>query len=106
MSGGISATTMMAAAAVAGTAYSIYNGERASSAQDKAQQQAQAAAKQQQTLAEQQMNKANAKSPDTAGITSQLQQSAKGGQGSTMLTGPLGVDQSTLSLNKSTLLGG
>lgn len=106
MSFGISAAAWTAIAAVVGAGYSAYAGNKASDAQTKAQQQNLAAAQQQQATADQQLNKANARAPDTAGITSQLQQNAKGGQGSTLLSGPLGVDQSTLSLGKSTLLGG
>jgi V8-like Glu-specific endopeptidase len=103
--------TVIAAAAVATTAYTIYNGERAADKQDEAlkqQRQAQGEAKeaaiQQQSTSEQNINKARQKSPDIAGI----QQAAEAGSRdtSTMLTGPLGVKKEDLSLGKSTLLGG
>jgi hypothetical protein len=103
--------TYIAAAAVASTAYSIYNGERMADKQDealgqqrKAQAEAKEAALQQQSTSEQNINKARQKSPDVAGI----QQAAEAGSrdASTMLTGPMGVKKEDLSLGKSTLLGG
>lgn len=56
-------------------------------------------------LAVQANNRANAQSPDVGAMLSANQQAAKSGGGSTMLTGPAGVDPSTLALGKSTLLG-
>ena len=113
MSGAISATTVLAAAAVAGTAYSIYAGEKAQEKQGEAlnqQRQAQAeaktAAEKQQSTAEQNVNRANAKQPDAGAILSQASQAAKGGPAGTMLTGPMGVNTADLNLGKSTLLGG
>lgn len=94
-----------AAAAVVGTGYSIYNGERAASAQSDAQNQAKDAATKQEQQADQAMNKANQKKPDTASALSSAQQSGKAGASGTMLTGPAGVDPNQLSLGKSTLLG-
>jgi hypothetical protein len=103
--------TVIAAAAVASTAYSIYNGERMADKQDealgqqrKAQAEAKEAAVQQQSTSEQNINKARQKSPDVAGI----QQAAEAGSRdtSTMLTGPMGIKKEDLSLGKSTLLGG
>ena len=95
-----------AIAAVVGGGYSIYSGERAASAQKDAQAKATVAQAKNETAADQAMNKANPKKPDTAGVMSQLQQAAKGGASGTMLTGPQGVDPALLSLGKSTLLGG
>ena len=102
-----------AAAAVVGTGYSIYNGEQQRSAQADANNKAQEAAKQQkanadktQQMQEQQINKANAKTPDIGALLSGNQQAAKGGASGTMLTGPQGVDPSALNLGKNTLLGG
>ena len=100
------ATTILAAAAVAGTAYSIYAGERAAGAQKEAQKQAVQQAQKQEVAAEQAFNKANAKKPDLERLLSQNDQAAQSGVGSTMLTGPAGVDPATLALGKSTLLGG
>lgn len=94
-----------AAAAVVGTGYSIYNGERQASAQSDAQNQAKKQAEDQAKQADQAMNKANQKSPDTSAILSAVQQSGKSGASGTMLTGPTGIDSSSLTLGKSTLLG-
>lgn len=109
MSGGVSASTIAlsvaAAAGVAGTAYSIYNGERQASAQQDAQNQAKAQAEEQAKKADEAMNRANQKTPDTSAILSQAQQSGKSGASGTMLTGPTGIDSSSLTLGKSTLLG-
>lgn len=94
-----------AAAAVVGAGYSIYNGERTASAQSDAQNQSKQAAKDQATSADIAMNRANQKAPDTSAILSGIQQAGKFGQSGTMLTGPTGVDSSSLTLGKSTLLG-
>lgn len=95
----------LTAAVIVGTAYSIYNGEQQKSAQSDAQNQAKDAAQKQATQADQALNRANQKSPDTAAILSGAQQSGKSGQSGTMLTGPSGVDSSSLTLGKNTLLG-
>lgn len=94
-----------AAAAVVGTGYSIYNGEQQKSAQEDAQKQAKDTATKQAAQADQAMNKANQKTPDTSAIMSQATQSGKAGASGTMLTGPTGIDSSSLTLGKSTLLG-
>lgn len=94
-----------AAAMVVGVGYSIYNGEQQKSAQEDAQGQAKDAATKQAAQADQAMNKANQKTPDTSAILSQATQSGKAGASGTMLTGPTGIDSSTLTLGKSTLLG-
>lgn len=113
MSGAVTATTVLAAAAVAGTAYTIYSGEKAReqqgealSQQRQAQAEAKTAAEKQQQTAEQNVNRANAKQPDAGAILSAATQAAKGGPAGTMLTGPTGVNAADLSLGKSTLLGG
>jgi hypothetical protein len=107
------AMTIMAATAVAATGYSIYAGEKASAKQSdalKQQQSAQADAKdaavKQQATAESNVNRANAKTPDSGAILSAAGQAAKGGPAGTMLTGPMGVNTADLNLGKSTLLGG
>jgi hypothetical protein len=56
-------------------------------------------------LADQANNRANGKQPDIAGMMSQNQLNAKGGQSGTMLTGNAGVDPNSLLLGKKTLLG-
>lgn len=98
-------TAVLATAAVVGTAYSIYSGERASSAQKDAQEQSKQQAEKQAEAADQALNQANQKKPDTSAILSAAQQSGKSGQSGTMLTGSQGVDPTSLTLGKSTLLG-
>jgi uncharacterized protein HemX len=107
------AMTVLAVAAVASTAYTVYSGEQAREQQGKAldqqrqaQSEAKTAAEKQQATAEQNVNRANAKSPDAGAILSAAGQAAKGGASGTMLTGPSGVNQADLNLGKSTLLGG
>lgn len=95
-------------AIVVGTAL-VYNqyeqGEKARKVQEQALQESKRQADQQAKVAEQNFNKANAKSPDVASIMSAAQQAAKGGASGTMLTGPQGIDPNALSLSKNTLLG-
>jgi hypothetical protein len=73
--------------------------------QKTAAEQATVQATKQADLAEQANNRVNSKSPDIGAMLSSNQQAAKGGQSSTMLTGPQGVDMSQLNLGKNTLLG-
>lgn len=103
MSGG--ATAVLAAAAVAGTAYSIYSGERSADAQASAQKEARNNALKAEQNAQQATNRANQKKPDTAGILDAASQSGKAGASGTMLTGPQGIDPAALNLGKNTLLG-
>lgn len=93
-----------AAAAVVGTAASIDGARRqknqAKDAQEAAAAQAKQAAKQAEDeakAADQAFNRTNQKKPAAA--------NALPGGGSTMLTGPQGVDPNALTLGKSTLLG-
>jgi hypothetical protein len=79
---------------------------KAADAQEAASTQAVSNAKTQADLADQANNRANAKQPDIAGMSSSNAMAAKGGQSGTMLTGAQGVDPNALSLGKSTLLGG
>ena len=116
MTGAVSATTLVAFAvgtAAVGTAYSIYQGERAAGQQKEAlkkqagaQEEARMAARSQARQSDEAMGRANRKTPDTGGIMAAASQAAQGGPGSTMLTGPTGVDPNALSLGKNTLLGG
>lgn len=106
------AVTAIAVATVAATAYTIYSGEENRKAQGEANKQAERAAqdardnaKKTQQMQEQEINRANAKKPDVAAMLSGNEQAAKGGAGSTMLTGPQGVDPNALNLGKNTLLG-
>lgn len=94
-----------AVTAVAATGYTIYSGERAASQQKKAQNEARVAAQNQAKAADQAFNAANRKSPNVNLMLAQNRQQAEGGGGSTMLTGPAGVDIGALNLGKNTLLG-
>lgn len=76
-------------------------GADAAKAQEKAMRQAQEAARQQAEMAEQQMNAANAKTPDIDAIKA----ANAAGVGSTMLTGSEGVVLGEGSKRKKTLLG-
>jgi hypothetical protein len=102
---GVTAAGVLAAAAVAGTAYSVYNGQQQASAQRGAAQQAKDAATKQADSADQANNRANAKTPDIAAMLTANQGAAKGGASGTMLTGTAGVDPAQLQLGKNTLLG-
>jgi hypothetical protein len=95
-----------AVAAVVGTSYAVYSGERAASAQKDAAQKAEQNAKVQADQADQAVNRANGKKPDIGAMLAANQQAAKGGQSGTMLTGPAGIDPNVLNLGKNTLLGG
>lgn len=120
---GVTTATVLAGAAVATTAYTIYAGERADrqadqmraqqaqyqaeslAAQKKANDEALAMARGQASSSEQARNAANARRPNTDQIMAAAESAAKGGVASTMLTGPAGVNPDDLKLGKSTLLG-
>lgn len=89
-------------AAVA-TAANVVNGINQANAQNKASKQNAAALQQQQQVEGEQLKAANSQQPTLEGL---LQRSAKGSTGGTLLTGPQGVSPTSLTLGKSTLLGG
>lgn len=106
-------TAIMAAAAVAGTAISYQNGQESKKAAANALEQNKKAAADQKAAADKQakdaeesMNAANRKTPNTASILDQAQQAGKQGASGTMLTGAQGIDPNALNLSKNTLLGG
>lgn len=101
MSGAVTAVAIGAAAVAAS---SIYSANKQAKAQKKAMRSAEAIAEKQKNQAEREFNRANAKTPDLAGIMASNKRAE--GAGSTMLTGPQGVSQDALSLGKNTLLGG
>jgi hypothetical protein len=115
MAGSISATTAtLIAAGVAGasTGYSIYAGQKQAGAQKKAltaqntaQQQAQAAALSTERKGEIASNDVNKKAPNIGAILARAAQAGSSGISSTMLTGPSGVAAADLNLGKATLLG-
>lgn len=98
MSGAVTAVAIGAAAVAA------YSANKQAKAQEKAMRSAEAIAEKQKNQAEREFNRANAKTPDLAGIMASNKRAE--GAGSTMLTGPQGVSQDALSLGKNTLLGG
>lgn len=100
------AAIISAVAAAVGTGYSIYSGQKQDKLQKQAANQAKDAAHKQEMQADMELNKANQKQPDTNAILSAAQQAGQGGAGSTMLTGPGGVDPHKFQLGKNTLLGG
>ena len=96
---------VLTAAVVAGVAMSAIQGSDQADAAKKSMQQAQANADRTARQADEAFNQANQKKPDTGAILSAQQQAGKSGVSGTMLTGPAGVDPSSLTLGKSTLLG-
>lgn len=99
-------TAVMAAAAVVGTAYSIYNGEQQQSTQKKAAEQAQKNAQAAADAQDQATNKVNQKRASPTGALDAAAMAGRAGASGTMLTGPSGVANSALTLGSSSLLGG
>lgn len=91
--------------AVLGAGVSYVQGQQAAKTAKNAQNQAKEAAATTAKQADQAFNKANAKTPDIGALDAANQMQAKGGVGSTMLTGAAGVDPTALTLGKTTLLG-
>lgn len=92
--------------ALLGAGAATYQGQQQASASKKATEQATQAAQTQATQADQAFNKANAKQPNVGALNDANAAAGAQGPGSTMLTGPLGVDPTSLTLGKTTLLGG
>ena len=111
--GGASLAAGTAGAAAAGGAAGAVAGDtlidkpaQALDLQKQANRQAVDAATQQANQADQAFNRANGKTPDLMGLSSQNAMDAKGGVSGTMLTGPTGIDPKSLLLGRTTLLGG
>lgn len=97
-----------AIAAIAGLSHQRSQQKAAKKAADQAAAQAAAQSRyaaQQAKLAEEDLNRANQKRPNTSAVLSAAEQAGRAGVSGTLLTGPQGVDQSTLPLGRSTLLG-
>ena len=94
-----------AAVAFVGAGVAYQNGQDQKKSAEASMNQAKANALKQEKQADQDANRLNQKKPDTAGILAAASQAGKGGVAGTMLTSPQGVDPSTLSLGKATLLG-
>jgi hypothetical protein len=116
MAGSVSAATAIALASLGvgavGAGVAAYDGAKANQnqkaalkSQTTATQTAEANALSTERKNETAANAANQQAPDIASILSQAANSSKVGIGSTMLTGPGGVNNNSLSLGKSTLLG-
>lgn len=74
--------------------------------QEKAQAEQRRRAQEAARKADEEFNRLNMKKPNLAGIMAGNQQASAGGVGSTMLTGPGGVNMANTILGKATLLGG
>lgn len=94
---------MAGVAGVVVAAYSAYSGNKNAK---KARVQNQENAEKSAAMADEANNKANQKRSDGSALLSSNQLAGKGGQSGTMLTGPNGIDPASLSLGKTTLLGG
>lgn len=107
MSGAISATTAVAISAgvaAVGTAASVMASNKQARQQKAAAKEAQRNNEITQTKAREDMRRQNAKEADVASIYEQnLDQNASGG--STLLTGPEGINNSDLTLGKGNKLG-
>jgi len=103
---GVTVGTVAAYAAIAGTAYSIYSGEKSASAQANAQDQAVKRASANNLKQQQAFNKANQKRPNTSNALAMARQAGNAGQSGTMLTGSQGASPTAGQLGKTTLLGG
>lgn len=97
--------TAMLIASVAGAGLSYIQGQQQASQQKKAMQEAKVANEKTLAAADQEMNRKNAKQPNTAALAAANAQAAQQGNAGTSLTGPTGVDSSQLLLGKNTLLG-
>lgn len=102
MSGAVTAAVVVAGAA---TAYSAYQQNKATKQQASAQREAVKQAESQAVQAERDFNSRNMKKPNAGAALAANQQAGLAGNAGTMLTGPAGVDPSTLQIGKNNLLG-
>ncbi len=98
-------TAVSGLASAASAVKGVKQAKEADKTQKAAIEQAKQASAAQLKQAEDATNKANAKRPNVDALYSANEQSAKGGPSGTMLTGPGGVDPSSLTLGRNTLLG-
>lgn len=89
-----------------GTAGSLIQGASAAKEQKKANATARANADRTAAQAEQELNRKNAKQPNMMALFAGNRIAEQGGSSGTFLTGPKGVDPSSLTLGKTQLLGG
>lgn len=97
--------TAVAIAAI-GAGASAYSARQGAIAQKDAGQAAIAAAKTNAQAADEANNAANSHSPDVSATLAANLAAGRQGASGTMLTGPGGVDPNTLTLGRSSLLGG
>lgn len=113
MSGAMTIAAIVGATAAAGSAaYGVYNGrqqagvqKKALAGQNQAQQQAEANALSSDRKSAVAQQAANQQTPNVASILQRAATMGNTGLSSTMLTGPTGVNTSSLNLGKNTLLG-
>jgi len=95
----------LATAAVAGTGYSIYNGEQAKRKQKTAANQARTDAAKAAQDADVAYNRANQKAPNLTALMKRNMDAGSAGVGGTFLTGDKGAPVASGMLGRSTLLG-
>lgn len=105
MSFGWSAAAWMAVSTAVGAAASVVQADKARRSQNQANDAARARAEQLAAATTRAENKAG-KAPDLGALLGTNALANKSGAGSTLLTGPQGVDPSRLTLGRNTLLGG
>lgn len=98
-------TATLAISAVASAGMSYYQGQQQKNEAKDARREANANAEQAAAQADMEMNRQNKKTPNVAAATDANTSAAKSGIGSTMLTGPQGIDPTSLNLTGNTLLG-
>lgn len=104
---GIGTIGILGGAALGAVGGAFVSGQvQAASAQRDASRQATANAQAQARAADEATNRANQRSPDVSGILGGATNRGSAGVSGTLLTGPGGVGQDTLTLGRSTLLGG
>ncbi len=99
-------TATIGGAALLGAGTAVYSAEKQRKAQKRAQEQAERDAQRTAKQAELETNRANSRTADSSAIQGRNAAGNAQGVGSTMLTGPMGVDPSALLLGQNTLLGG
>lgn len=106
MSFGWTAATWVAVSAATTAAATLYSAKQSSVSQDRALRESKKQAQANQLAADEANNRANAKTPDVAAMLGAASLASRSGQAGTLLTGPQGLDTSSLTLGKTTLLGG
>lgn len=97
--------SMIVAGSVLAAGATVYQAEKSASVQKKAMAQQREATANASKRQEIETNRANARSPDLAGIAGRNAAQAQLGIGSTMLTGAQGIDPGQMSLAQTSLLG-